>query len=375
MLRERWWHRPLPLGHPHDLGGSTPTLSECSPTISQTARQPSTHQPSWRPISRSRRRFSLNEASSRIRAKRCERAWECWLGCWLGAALGHERGSLAHERGFLDLVDGPLLVAVLDPAGAAAGADGDRVQTEGDGDQGRSAQRAAWHDNLSDLSDLSDCLLVAVSWRHGRAPGARLESVLKAASVAGSSTADPVEVAGWAGLVGACVGLVPAACSRARNAPSSWMVLISGAGNTTVVFWSTPISTRLWRLRSCKANGWAIMTSEAAPSWSAASCSPSAAMILARFSRSASAWRAMARFMVSGSWMSFSSTRVTTTPQASVVPSRISRMATLMRSVSARVWSRVCWPTTLRRVVWAIWLMAAATFSIATTALVASTTR
>ena len=50
-------------------------------------------------------------------------------------------------------------------------------------------------------------------------------------------------------------------------------------------------------------------------------------------------------------------------------------MARLMVSVSARVWSRVCWPTTLRRVVWAIWLMAAATFSIATTALVASTTR
>jgi hypothetical protein len=33
------------------------------------------------------------------------------------------------------------------------------------------------------------------------------------------------------------------------------MVLISGAGNTTVVFWSTPISTRLWRLRSCRASG------------------------------------------------------------------------------------------------------------------------
>ena len=92
------------------------------------------------------------------------------------------------------------------------------------------------------------------------------------------------------------------------------MVLMSGAGNTTVVLWSTPMSTRLWRLRSCKASGWAIMMSEAAPSWSAASCSPSAAMILARFSRSASAWRAMARFMVSGSWMSLSSTRVTTTP-------------------------------------------------------------
>jgi hypothetical protein len=34
-------------------------------------------------------------------------------------------------------------------------------------------------------------------------PGARLESVLKAASVAGSSTADEAEVAGRAGLVGA----------------------------------------------------------------------------------------------------------------------------------------------------------------------------
>ena len=105
------------------------------------------------------------------------------------------------------------------------------------------------------------------------------------------------------------------------------MVLISGAGNTTVVFLSTPISTRLCRLRSCKASGWAIITSEAAPSWSAANASPSAAMILARFSRSASAWRAMARFIVSGSWMSLSSTRVTTTPHSSVARSRISRMS------------------------------------------------
>src|SRR5215216_2199490 len=54
------------------------------------------------------------------------------------------------QGGFLDLVDRSLLVAVLDPACAAAGADGDRVQTEGDGDQGRSAQRAAWHVNLTD---------------------------------------------------------------------------------------------------------------------------------------------------------------------------------------------------------------------------------
>src|SRR5829696_10228260 len=79
-----------------------------------------------------------------------ERAWECWLG----AVLGHQRGSLAHQRGFLDLVDRPLLAAILDPAGAAAGADGGRVQTKADRDQGRSAQRATWHKNLSDLSGL-----------------------------------------------------------------------------------------------------------------------------------------------------------------------------------------------------------------------------
>src|SRR5918995_4045486 len=66
------------------------------------------------------------------------RAQAWWLGCWLGPAL-------SHQRGFLDLVDRPLLVAVLDPAGAAAGAGSDRVQTEADGDQGRSAQWAAWH--------------------------------------------------------------------------------------------------------------------------------------------------------------------------------------------------------------------------------------
>ena len=50
-------------------------------------------------------------------------------------------------------------------------------------------------------------------------------------------------------------------------------------------------------------------------------------------------------------------------------------MLTLMRSVSDSVSSRVCWPTTLRRVVCAIWLMAAPTFSMATTDFTASTTR
>jgi len=48
---------------------------------------------------------------------------------------------------------------------------------------------------------------------------------------------------------------VAAAFSWARKEPSSAMVVISGAGNTTVVFLSTPISTRLCRLRSCSASG------------------------------------------------------------------------------------------------------------------------
>ena len=74
--------------------------------------------------------------------------------------------------------------------------------------------------------------------------------------------------------------------------------------------------------------------SDAAPSAAAANDSPSAAMILARFSRSASACLAIARFMLSGSWMSFSSTSVTSTPQSGVVGSRIFRMPTLIRSVS-----------------------------------------
>ena len=42
-------------------------------------------------------------------------------------------------------------------------------------------------------------------------------------------------------------------------------------------------------------------------------------------------------------------------------------MSTLILSVSASISSSVCWPTTLRSVVWAIWLIASSTFSMATT--------
>jgi len=60
-----------------------------------------------------------------------------------------------------------------------------------------------------------------------------------------------------------------------------FLVLISGAGNTTVVFLSTPSSTRVCKLLSWRASEWATMMSEAASSGAAASCSPSALTTLA----------------------------------------------------------------------------------------------
>src|SRR5512133_4039525 len=84
--------------------------------------------------------------ASPLRKQPLERWWRCGAASWCwGPSAG--RGE---QGGFLDLVDRPLLAAVLDPAGAAAGADGDRVQTKADGDQGRSAQRAAWHEDLTE---------------------------------------------------------------------------------------------------------------------------------------------------------------------------------------------------------------------------------
>src|SRR6266511_6156040 len=191
-------------------------------------------------------------------------------------------------------------------------------QGGGSGDSGRIGESGSieWTD-LTRLSLLADCWSGGCrslpSWTQ-RAPQSeqkahrwRLMTVICADAHRGQRGMGPP---GWAGSVTtsgrrrpveACVGRRhlgggsggrrrrrgrwggTAAASLARNPPSSWMVLISGAGNTTVVFLSTPISTRLCRLRSCRASGWAIMMSEAAPSWSAASDSPSAAMILARF--------------------------------------------------------------------------------------------
>src|SRR4051812_1536714 len=65
--------------------------------------------------------------------------------------------------------------------------------------------------------------------------------------------------------------------------------------------------------------------------------------------------------------MSLSSTTVTSMPHSSVWTSRISRMFWLMVSVFDSVSSSVWRPTTARSVGCAVWLIAAETFSIATT--------
>src|SRR5215211_720356 len=92
-------------------------------------------------------------ASPPRKQHRSRRRW------WRGRGAGVRLAGRGEQRGFLDLVDRPLLVAVLDPAGLAGGAGGDRVQTKADGDQGRSAQRAAWHQRTSVRSSwLWECL-------------------------------------------------------------------------------------------------------------------------------------------------------------------------------------------------------------------------
>src|SRR5919204_1602118 len=104
--------------------------------------------------------------ASPLRKQPLERARSCGAVSRAGVQLAG-RGE---QCGFLDLIDRPLLAAVLDPARAAAGADGDRVQTEGDGYQDRSAQRAAWHDRTSLFVFLVE---MAIYGRGRRALGCR----------------------------------------------------------------------------------------------------------------------------------------------------------------------------------------------------------
>ena len=69
------------------------------------------------------------------------------------------------------------------------------------------------------------------------------------------------------GLAVAGGGVIPcvAAVSRVRKLLISPIALIIGAGNTTVVFFSTPSSASVCKFRSCKASGCAIIVSDASP--------------------------------------------------------------------------------------------------------------
>ena len=92
-------------------------------------------------------------------------------------------------------------------------------------------------------------------------------------------------------------------------------IISIGSGKTMVVFFSVPSSTSVCRYRNCSAIGSFWITAAAMLSFSAALYSPSALMILARRSRSASAWRAIARIIDSAKSTCFTSTIVTFTPQ------------------------------------------------------------
>jgi len=108
--------------------------------------------------------------------------------------------------------------------------------------------------------------------------------------------------------------------------------------------------------------------------FSAAATSPSALMMTARFSLSASASLAMVRFMLSGRPMSLSSTASTRTPQGSEALSTICWMRLAISSLFLRSSSRVTSPTALRIVVWASWLTANMKFSTSRTDFDASRT-
>ena len=97
------------------------------------------------------------------------------------------------------------------------------------------------------------------------------------------------------------------------------------------------------------------ITAAASASFADAWNSPSAAITFARRSRSASAWRAIARCMPVGISTSFTSTTLTLMPHGAVCSSMICCRIWLILSRSDRSSSSVCWPSTLRSVVCEIW--------------------
>src|SRR6266851_3827872 len=127
-----------------------------------------------------------------------------------------------------------------------------------------------------------------------------------------------------------------------------------GKGSRMVVFFSEPISTIVWRKRSWSAPFCDEITAAALASVCEAWNSPSALMILARFSRSASACLAIARCIVVGSSTSLISTTATLMPQGSVCSSMIFCKFWLIFSRFASSSSRVACPKAALKVVCAI---------------------
>ena len=112
----------------------------------------------------------------------------------------------------------------------------------------------------------------------------------------------------------------PSSAGRALPAARSKNRRIStGIGMISVLFFSAETSTTVCSSRSWSAAGSCDMISAAAASRLDAWNSPSAVMMRARRSRSASACRAIERFMPSGSETSLISTRSISTPQGSWV--------------------------------------------------------
>ena len=143
----------------------------------------------------------------------------------------------------------------------------------------------------------------------------------------------------------------PAGVIFSKNLSSS-----TGTGMTSVLFCSPATSTAVCSSRSCSAAGSRAITLAAMASRLEAWYSPSAVMILARRSRSASACRDMDRFMLSGSETSLISTRSTRMPHGpSVGSSMMRRSSRLTESRSASSWSISDWPMIDRRDVCACW--------------------
>src|SRR5512132_961212 len=148
-----------------------------------------------------------------------------------------------------------------------------------------------------------------------------------------------------------------------------------GSGRMIVDERSELISSIVCRKRSCSDIGFSDSVIAASLSRSEAWNSPSALMTLARRSRSASAWRAIARCMPWGMPTSLISTVVTFTPHGSVCSSMICCRFSLRVSRSARSVSRSALPSTERSVVCAICDVAARIRSTSTTDLTGSMTR